>query len=44
LNLPPPVPEIPVGFVITETCLQGHTAAKNALDQVFDIYFLSCVQ
>ena len=25
-------------------CAQGHSAAKNALDQVFDIYFLSCVQ
>ena len=25
-------------------CAQGHSAAKNALDQIFDTYFLSCVQ
>jgi hypothetical protein len=25
-------------------CAQGRSAAKNALDQIFDKYFLSCVQ
>lgn len=25
-------------------CAEGRSAAKNALDQIFDKYFLSCVQ